>query len=92
MASLDNEPVLLNDLVFDMMYGKGEVVSFDDNAMQVLFANGRKITYDTTGHLNGIRRVYWHNPLIITPPKDETKWNAFLHVIVGVYNFMKGNK
>ena len=39
---------------------------------------GRSIQeYRDGGMIGNVRKVYWHDPLFIVPPKDATLWAAF---------------
>ena len=75
MPKINNETVAMGDKLYDLVNGVGKVVSISENAIEIKFDNGRRITFNQYGMLNGIRRLYWHNPIIAEPPKRLEEWN-----------------
>lgn len=86
MPSLNNEVVQLNDTLYDLSNGRGTVVSLTAESIEVLFDNGRRITFNAFGYLDGMRRLFWQYPVIIDPPKSLPKWEKTVNCIVAVYN------
>lgn len=86
MPSLNNEVVQLNDTLYDLSNGRGTVVSLTAESIEVLFDNGRRITFNNFGQLDGVRRLFWQYPVIIDPPKSLPKWERIVRCIVAVYN------
>lgn len=88
MNTLDNSPINLNDSVYDLVYGVGSVTSVTDTVISVKFKNGRTLSYDVGGRINGIRRLFWHDPLIIAPPKNKRIWDTFRRIVLDVYKLI----
>ena len=84
MAYLSGEQVVLNDRVFDIANGYGTVHSLSTKKFVVLFDNGRRIEFNADGSLGGVRRIYWHDPIVVAPPRDKSKWDKFIGVIAAV--------
>lgn len=80
MHTLDNDAVNLGDSVFGVGYGVGRVVELlTEDKFRVQFAlTGRTITYESTGFMAraSARSLFWHDPVIVPPAKDETFWHA----------------
>ena len=88
MPLLNNEPVMENDKVYDLVLGYGTVVSLRFGEIHVRFASGIRITYDGTGHYGGVRRLYWHNPVVVEPPKSQRGWDALTGCIAAIKTFL----
>lgn len=84
MLQLDDAELKLNDRVYDLTNGYGKVSDVSDTGFTVLFLNRRRISFEVGGTLQGVRRVFWHNPLVVAPPKDEAQWQHLIRVVVGV--------
>ena len=84
MAYLGTEQVVIDDRVFDIANGYGTVHSISKKKFVVLFDNGRRIEFNANGSLGGTRRIYWHDPIVVAPPRDKTKWEGFIRLIVAV--------
>lgn len=85
MPILNNEVVQLHDTLYDLSNGRGTVVSLTEESIEVLFDNGRRITFNNFGQLDGVRRLFWQYPVIIDPPKSLPKWEKIVNCIVAVY-------
>ena len=80
MATLDNENLSTDDQVYDVVHGYGTVISTSFNAIHVRFPNGTRFTYGADGSYGGVRRLYWHDPVIIPPPKNNRLWDALVRI------------
>ena len=85
MPSLNDTPVQLNDILYDISNGQGTVVSLTNDTIEVKFRNGRRITFNQYGQIDGIRRLFWQYPIIIDPPKSMDKWKKFVDIIIAVH-------
>ena len=79
MATLDNETVSVRDVVFDMLQGAGVVQQLlSEGKFTVSFGvdNTRVYTYSSLGVPVGRtqRTLYWHDPVIVAPPKNIGTW------------------
>ena len=73
---LDGFDVEAGDAVYDLLHGDGRVksVTVDDHAV-VVFGQ-RFLTFDDRGiGPHGRRSLYWHNPILVVPMKDEAAWS-----------------
>lgn len=85
MPILNNEVVQLGDNLYDLSNGRGIVVSLSEETIEVLFDNGRRISFNKYGQLDGVRRLFWQYPIIIDPPKSLPQWEKIVNVITAVY-------
>lgn len=81
MASLDNQNVTAGDQVYDLVWGYGTVTSTMFDTIQVRFGDGRGINYTSVGEYGGVRRLYWHNPIVIPPPRDNRLWGTLTQIM-----------
>lgn len=74
---LDGVQLSIGDTVYVLGIGYGSVHSVSsDGSFKVKI--GRSIQeYRDGGMIGNVRKVYWHDPLFIVPPKDATLWAAF---------------
>ena len=86
--AINNSEVKRSDIIYDILNGRGNVATVDTNSIEVLFDNGRRMTFDATGHLNGVRRLFWHNPIMIDPPKSPEQWGYIQNLVVNVNKFI----
>ncbi len=89
MLELDGEVVSVGDSVYDIANGYGKVTDIRDRYTTVLFLNRRRITFKDNGRLNGVRRLFWHDPLIIAPPKNAARWQHLIKIVVGVRGMLE---
>lgn len=89
MAKLYGEQLVLNDRVFDIANGYGTVIEANYKNFIVHFDNGRRIGFDTEGLYNGVRRVYWHDPVLVAPPKSKPEWDKTLNLVMATLAFVK---
>ena len=91
---LDNEPLLIGDRVFDIVFGIGTVdkILDQENRFWVIIGD-RNESYDSNG--NGrfnVRTLYWHNPFIIAPHKSDAKWELMGRIIEAVSGILRGKE
>ena len=84
MLQLDGAELNLHDRVYDLTNGYGEVTDVAKDNFTVLFANRRRLTFDEGGLVRGVRRLFWHDPLILAPPKDAAEWQHLIRIVVSV--------
>lgn len=78
-TKLDGHEVKVGDLVIDLILGGGTVEELtSNNSMRVAFEGGRVFSFDDGVRTNsGQRRtLFWHDPVIVQPPKDAAVWGA----------------
>lgn len=84
MLQLDGTELKLGDQVYDLTNGYGNVSDVTTSNFTVLFVNKRRITFDAGGLLRGVRRVFWHDPLILAPPKNAAEWQHLIRLVVSI--------
>lgn len=94
MASMDGSPVLVGDSVYDTAYGTGtvaELMSVD--RFRVSFPQGRTYVYSDAGVNTRftIRTLFWRNPVIAVPAKNDNAWTAISAVCSAVVSAMRVN-
>ena len=91
MSSISKENVAVGDRVYDLTQGVGTVLDTTFNDISVRFDNGVRITFDHTGNYGGVRRLYWHNPIVVEPPKDNKLWTTLVACVTPIFTHLKGN-
>lgn len=86
MATLNGEPVSVNDRVYDISKGGGIVIELAYGEIRVQLDDGSQTHYDSEGNQNGKRFLYWHNPVVIDPPRNETKWVLLKSILETIKN------
>jgi hypothetical protein len=89
MSHIGDE-VRVKDEVFVLHHGKARVESRtpDDGGFNVRLAGHGVMHYSRTGcpGASTKRVVYWHDPLLIEPPRDPALWAAFVRMATVLYN------
>lgn len=91
---LDNCEVLIGDRVFDTIFGAGTVdrITEDEGKFWVLIAN-RNECYDSKGNGRfGVRTLYWRDPIIVAPSKDEKTWEHISAIATAAYKILGSTK
>lgn len=89
MVMISNENVAVNDRVYDVVHGYGQVVDTAFGDIVVRFDTGVRITFDKSGSYGGVRRLYWHNPIVIEPPKSRPLWDTLELCILAIHSYLK---
>lgn len=85
MPTINKEIVKMNDIVYDIANGRGKVVALTDSTIEVKFDDGRRISFSPEGYLYGVRRLFWHDPLVLDPPKSLNEWEYARKVLITTY-------
>lgn len=88
MPLISNENVSVGDRVYDLTQGYGNVIDLTFGDITVRFDNGVRITFDKTGSYAGIRRLYWHNPIVVEPPKSGTLWGTLKTCLLAINRYL----
>lgn len=73
---IDGYNVNVGDTVYIIGVGRGTVSSIaDDGSFSVKVGRGVQ-HFSDGGMVGNTRRVYWHDPVIMNPPKDINLWNT----------------
>lgn len=92
-ASLDGELVVVGDRVYDMVWGPGVVAQLQlSGNFVVRFAGTRTSTYTSAGVNTRYpgRTLYWRDPIIVTPVKDEARWTLIQQLVAGIVASVRG--
>jgi hypothetical protein len=88
MYEMDGAAIVVGDAVHDTLYGVGRVVELlPTNRFRVNFpSKPHGLVYDVNGV--GVRytrrTLFWHDPVIATPPKDSRIWLLLRPIITGL--------
>lgn len=91
MIVIAGRTVLLNDVLYHTGFRAwGTVIGFDTGSakLNIVGANGqaRVIYVQTGGLVNGVRAVYWHEPLVLDLPfQNITKYQTVLNAVVAEF-------
>lgn len=91
-VTLNGQPALCGDKVYDLVHGPGRIVSVEMNKIQVSFGSrGRRRQYNEAGVTgkNCYRTLYFRPPAVIEFPKDETraaKLDCAIKDVVEIFN------
>lgn len=88
MASINNTNVMVGDQLYDIAYGYGSVLAADDREILMRFPDGRRIHYTAQGFYGGTRRLYWHNPVVIEPPKENDRWRVLVDCLTTIHAYL----
>lgn len=91
MIVLDNHPLTIDDRVYEIINGYGTVTDISSKTIVVKFPNGRRMSFSNKGEYKGIRRLYWHNPIFISPPKDINAWSSVKSLLSSVLDVVRHN-
>lgn len=88
---IDNEAVALGDKVWHDRYGYGVVHRVNKGTADVRFYESeRLLTFTDGGMQNGVKVLWWQEPIILTPKKgvDYTRLKALAQ---SLYDFYHGD-
>lgn len=81
---LDGDILEVGDTVFDIVSrSTAEVTAINDETFEVMI-KGRNAIIKQNGYIGTVRRIYWHDPVIFVPGKDDLNKRAQLTAIAGV--------
>ena len=89
MVMISNENAVVGDRVYDIVQGYGQIVDTAFGDIAVRFDNGIRITFDETGSYGGVRRLYWHNPIVIEPPKSRAMWDTLEMCLNAIHSYLR---
>ena len=83
---MDGAEVKVDDQVFVTLHGAGTVTGLRSNGgVQIRTARGEAM-YPPSAYTGKDRRVYWHDPFIVIPPKHPMLWKGFKSLAVGLFD------
>lgn len=72
---LDGFVVDVGNSLYDILLAQvGQVVAVGGGQITIDFGAGRTLTYFGNGEIAARRRLYWRNPLLTLPRKDDAQW------------------
>lgn len=86
--TMDGSPVIKGETVYDTAFGVGVVSTLlPDKTFVVKFLDGRQAGYALNGTTNrfNVRTLYWHNPVVIAPPKETKNWDILIEAVKAIY-------
>lgn len=86
---IDESPVFTGDLVYDLIYGQGKVEKLLSLENKIIVSFGsRTVAYrsDGSGPFS-TRTLFWHNPIMGAPPKDEKAFGFYRALCVNLGKF-----
>lgn len=82
--NLDGFPVLLGDLIWDILLGNNGVVTAVGGGSFTVQFGTRSLTYTGNGNVAGVRRAYWRNPILTLPQKADSQWPLLQATVAAV--------
>ena len=83
---IDDVEVKIGDVVYVLGSGQAEVISVsNDGSFTVKIGSRGTQLIRNGGYIGNSRRVFWHDPFILVPPKDQTLWLAFKNMALNNY-------
>lgn len=92
-ASLDGEPVIVGDTVYDMVWGPGSVTQLHMSGNFVVrFGGTRTATFTSLGVNSRYpgRTLFWHDPIIVWPMKRESRWLLVRQLVTNIADTVRG--
>lgn len=89
MVMISNENAVVGDRVYDIVQGYGQIVDTAFGDIAVRFDNGIRITFDKDGNYGGVRRLYWHNPIVVEPTKDNKLWQTMQNCLLSIHSYLR---
>jgi hypothetical protein len=80
---MDGALVNPGDWVHDILFGPGQVNFADSTQIQVRFG-ADVFTYSPDGSFGQVRRLYWADPILEAPPKNDKQRPLVLSLIRAV--------
>lgn len=90
--TLDGSSVAIGDNVYGVGHGPGQVIELlTEDRFRVQFAAGSTYTFGSDGVMARAqyRSLFWRDPVLAAPGKDETRWNRIVPIItaaMGVFD------
>lgn len=91
---LHDQQVIIGDTAYDLLEGEGQVIVDGNTEISVVFGNGRTYRYNSSGNRVGNTPhrfpplLYWQNPIVMIPVKDDTKWEAMKGLLFSAHKII----
>lgn len=84
---IDNETVVQNDTVWHDRYGNGTVVRVTSGTADVQFYGAERVlTFTDGGMQNGVKVLWWQEPIVLTPRKN-VDYTRLKTLVTPIYDF-----
>lgn len=91
---MDGAGVAIGDSVFDTALGTGKVeeLLLDNRIIVRFYPSNRRAAYGTSGVAHGkqFRTLYWHDPVLFIPLKNEPKWQQMKRIFMSIAAELRG--
>ena len=82
---LDGFQIEVGNLLWDILLQQfGTVTQVIGDEAIVDFGFGKVLHYGTGGTFSGVRRLYWLNPIITLPQKNDAQWSLINAVVATI--------
>jgi hypothetical protein len=79
---LDGFVVDIGNNLYDILLGQmGQVTVVSQTSITVDFGGNRVLTYVGNGQFAGRRRLYWRDPVLTLPQKNDPQWQLLQAVV-----------
>lgn len=79
---LDGYTIEVGNLLWDLLLEQfGTVTNVVGQETTVDFGGGRVLRYGANGTYSGARRLYWLNPILTLPQKNDSQWSLIQAVV-----------
>lgn len=79
---LDGYQVEIGNLLWDILRQQfGTVTNVFGQEIWVDYGGGQVLRYGANGTFSGAKRLYWLNPVITLPQKDDSQWSLIQAVV-----------
>lgn len=82
---LDDQKVVIGDVLYDILLGNCTVMSVSQDGTFAVKKGESTIQIAAGGFIGKTRRVYWANPIIIIPRKDDRSFVLAAHIAKETY-------
>ena len=86
---MDGSEVKLGDSVYVTAIGSGTVVAVSSDGGFTVKVGNSMFSIRADGYVGNVRKVYWHDPMVIVPPKDLKLWTTFNKMATTNYKMLQ---
>lgn len=87
---LDGEEVLVGDAVYDIARAQTGTVSEVDGAGCHVSFGAVRSRYSNGGLFVGVRRLYWRDPILALPRKNDQDWGWLADIVARLVLKIRG--
>lgn len=88
---IDNIEVKVGDMVYDILLGYCRVIGVARDGGFRIKAQDAELNISKGGFLGRARRIYWDNPIILIPKKNDKSYKMAADIMVDIYNTLNHN-